>query len=112
MSIFDLPRRRDIRYWLYRAKKTQLDGTPLGDEAPENFQAEFEKMEGFTAWRHFAEGAPFGWDISEEPPYEIVIRNHSVVSEWNAELARTLRPLPEGALTELEVETDGGEGSI
>lgn len=102
MSLFDLSRRK-IRYWLFRAKKKELDGTPLGDDAPAGFRQEVEAMDGFTGWANFAEGAPDGWDISQEQPFVIVERNHSVDAEWTAELARTVKPLP---VTEV---TDGSE---
>ena len=76
---------------------------PLGEDAPTAFRQEVEELEGFTGWEHFAQGAPHGWDISEEPPYVIVARNHSIDDEWNAELSRTVKPLP-------VEEADGSEG--
>lgn len=106
MSLFDLSRRK-IRYWLFRAKKKEADGTPLGDDAPPGFRQEVEAMDGFTGWAYFAEGAPFGWDVSYEEPYVLVARNHSVNDEWNAELARTVKPLPVE-----KVEADGSEGDV
>jgi hypothetical protein len=91
---------------LFRTKKELLDGTPLGDDAPKGIQ-EVEAMDGFTGWEYFAEGAPHGWDISEEEPYVIVARNHSIQTEWHAELSRTVKPLPV-----VEVKDDGSEGSV
>ena len=94
MSLLDLPR-RDVRYWLFRAKKKEMDGVPLGDDAPPGFRAEIEAMDGFTGWEHFAEGAPKGWDISTEPPFEIVRRKFSIDQEWEADLAPNVRELPD-----------------
>lgn len=103
MSFLDNENRREVRYWLYRAKKKEVDGVSLGDDAPAGFRGEVEDLDGFTGWENFAEGAPLGWDISEEPPWTIARRKFSVDQEWSAELAPNLRPLP-------EEEANGSEG--
>lgn len=80
---------------------------PLGEDAPSGFRSEVEDMDGFNGWENFARGAPHGWDWSEEEPLAIVARNHSIYQEWEAELSRTVKPLPVE-----KVEDHGNEGDV
>ena len=84
--------RRQVRYWCFRWQNEATGGAGAQD-APAGLKAHFESQQFFQAiggWAGFAAQ----WDVSRQPPWEIVPRDKSVAQEWLEVVTQNAKELP------------------
>lgn len=81
----------DTRYWCFRFK-TETEGGPSADEAPEGIRETYEASAAFGGWAKFG----VTWDLMETEEGEKVITplKESLWTAWSTECRKNAREVP------------------
>ena len=81
--------RRKVRYWCFRFR-TEAEGGPLADEAPQGVREHFESLDWFKGWATFN----VEWDVHDTDYGRIVPLDRNPLDVWNAEAYGNAKLIP------------------